>query len=133
MRTKQIWANLPVSDIARSTKFYQALGLRVNGKGTSELTSFFFAEHNFVIHFFERSTLEKGVGMKFPDLQGGSEIIFSLSAETREEVQQWLSMAHDAGGSIVKEAATDEKGFFWGAFADPDGHKFNVLLIEAGM
>jgi predicted lactoylglutathione lyase len=38
-----------------------------------------------------------------------------------------------AGGNIFHEAGRDETGHYGFAFTDPDGHKFNVLLMEEGM
>ena len=35
--------------------------------------------------------------------------------------------------TIQREPAEDEQGFFWFVFSDPDGHRYNVLLVEAGM
>ena len=82
-----------------------------------------------MIHFFEK-------GSQINDyLTSGSnnEIIFTLSAETEAEVKEWAEKVKKAGGTIFKEVQRDEKGYFGFAFADPDGHKFNVLLIEEGM
>ena len=59
--------------------------------------------------------------------------MFSISTENKEDVEKWLNLAKDAEGHIFREAKRDEEGYSWGGFADPDGHEFNVLLIEAGM
>lgn len=60
------------------------------------------------------------------DLNLGNEIIFSLSAESIDEVHQWLLAVKNADGKIFAEPQSFEKGYFFG-FSDPDGHKFNVL------
>ena len=62
-----------------------------------------------------------------------SEIMFTLSAETEAEVREWAEKVKNAGGSIFREAQRDENNYYGFAFADPDGHKFNVLLMEEGM
>ncbi|WP_204353265.1 VOC family protein [Pedobacter yulinensis] len=84
-------------------------------------------------YIFDKSELAKAFGGTSADLSSGNEIMFSLSAESEADVQEWIRMARQAGGTIFREAAYDEYGFFYGGFADPDGHKFNVLLIEPGM
>ena len=53
MNPKKIWANLAVSDLDRTTKFYFELGFKSNGS-SKELTSFFVGDDDFVIHFFYR-------------------------------------------------------------------------------
>ena len=51
MTAKKIWANLAVSDLGRTTKFYTELGFKPNGR-SGELTSFRVGEGDFIIHFF---------------------------------------------------------------------------------
>ena len=45
----------------------------------------------------------------------------------------WIDKVKEAGGSIFHEMDRDETNHYGFAFADPDGHKFNILLIEEGM
>jgi uncharacterized protein len=52
MEVKQIWANLGVKDLGRTTSFYESLGFRQNGMHNAELTSFSIGNNNFVINFF---------------------------------------------------------------------------------
>lgn len=125
MKTSKIWANLGVEDLQRTTKFYSELGFKPNGTNT-ELTSFMFGEDDFIIHFFIKEQFKWAVNDEVADLKLGSEIIFSLSAESVDEVHQWLLAVKNAGGRIFAEPQSFEKGYFFG-FADPDGHKFNVL------
>lgn len=83
-----------------------------------------------MIHFFEQ-------GSQINDyLISGStnnEIIFTLSAETEEEVKDWAERVKKAGGTIFKEVERDDANYYGFGFADPDGHKFNVLLMKEGM
>jgi predicted lactoylglutathione lyase len=125
MKTKKIWANLAVEDLQRTTKFYSELGFKPNGTNT-ELTSFMFGEDNFMIHFFVKERFKWAVNDEAADLKNGNEVIFSLSAESTDEVHQWLLNVKNAGGTIFAEPQSFEKGYFFG-FSDPDGHKFNVL------
>lgn len=127
MKTNKIWANLGVEDLQRTTKFYSELGFKPNGTNT-ELTSFMFGEDDFIIHFFIKERFKWAVNDEVADLKLGSEIIFSLSAESVDEVHQWLLAVKNAGGRIFAEPQSFEKGYSFG-FADPDGHKFNVLYL----
>lgn len=124
MKTKKIWANLAVKDLERTTKFYTGLGFKSNGS-SSELTSFFFGDDNFIIHFFLKTQFEKFAG-EIADLSHGTEVMFTFSATNKEEVDTWAEAVRKAGGKIFMEPITYEQGYTFG-FADPDGHKFNVL------
>jgi len=127
MKTKQIWANLATSDLARTTKFYTELGFKANNSnGSLELTSFSFGENNFIINFFLKDILQSNTHSAIADLKTGNEIIFSLSAHSKEEVYEWAEMVKKAGGKITAEPYEIMQGYTF-VFSDPDGHKFNVL------
>lgn len=127
MKTKQIWANLAVIDLERTTKFYTELGFIANGLQTSELTSFSFGENNFIVNFFLKEILRNNTQSEISDLRNGSEVIFSLSAKSKEEVNEWVEIVKKAGGKIEVEQYQIGLGYTF-VFSDPDGHKFNVLF-----
>jgi hypothetical protein len=132
MKTKQIWANFSVADASRTHQFYTILGFTANNTGgTSGLASFRFGDNGFVIHFFERGTqIDKYLA---PGAGHTGEIIFTLSAATEAEVNEMAERVKSAGGSMIQEVGRDENNYFGFAFADPDGHRFNVLLMESHM
>lgn len=129
MKAKMIWANFSVKDVKRTDQFYTALGFTPNNTNNfPKLASFLFGDNDFVIHFFEQgSRIDEFLT---PDTKTTSEIIFTLSAETEAEVKEWAEKVKNAGGTVFQEPKRDEAGYFGFAFADPDGHKFNVLLMD---
>ncbi len=128
MKTKKIWANFSVTDLERTTQFYKHLGFRPNG-ASEQLTSFFFGEDNFIIHFFLKEVLEPNMKGAIIDAQEGNEIIFTLSADSKEEVDSWATAVQDAGGTVVSQPEAFGAGYYGFVFADPDGHKFNVFFM----
>lgn len=132
MKSKKIWANFSVKDAKRTRQFYTQLGFTPNKPNSDpRLASFLFGDDDFVIHFFEQgSQIDEYLT---PETKNTSEIIFTLSAETEAEVKEWVNKVKNAGGKIFNEAGRDKTNHYGFAFADPDGHKFNILLIEEGM
>jgi predicted lactoylglutathione lyase len=128
MNPKKIWSNLAVSDLDRTTKFYNELGFKSNGR-SNELTSFFAGEDDFVIHFFLKEVLEANTNLKIGDSQSANEIVFTLSAESKEQVDNWAKEVEPAGGKIISSPEAFGKGYYGFVFADPDGHKFNVFYM----
>lgn len=126
MKPKKIWANFSVRDLERTTAFYTQLGFKHNG-ASDQLTSFFFGEEDFIIHFFLKEVLEPAMKGPISDIKLGNEIIFTLSADSREEVDSWEKEIQQAGGTIVSRPEEFGPGYYGFAFADPDGHKFNVF------
>lgn len=128
MKTKKIWANFSVRDLDRTTTFYKQLGFKHNG-ASDQLTSFFFGDENFIIHFFLKDVLEPAMKGPISDAKAGNEIIFTLSAETKEEVDAWEKEIQQAGGTIVSRPEAFGEGYYGFVFADPDGHRFNVFQM----
>lgn len=128
MNTKKIWANFGVTDLERTTKFYQQLGFKHNGV-SDQLTSFFFGDEKFIIHFFLKDALEPGMMGAIIDTKAGNEIIFTLSADTREEVDSWAKEVQEAEGTLISNPEEFGAGYYGFVFADPDGHKFNVFYM----
>ncbi|WP_415327156.1 VOC family protein [Chryseobacterium sp. MMS23-Vi53] len=130
MKTKKIWGNLAVKDIQRTNDFYTKLGFKPNSEMNSkEMTSFSFGESNFIINFFLKDIIEKNTKTEFTN---GNEIIFSLSAESKDEVEEWINIVKNTGGKISVEPYEIGEGYTF-VFSDPDGHKFNVLYYWPGM
>ena len=130
MKATKIWANFSVKDAKRTLQFYTQLGFTNMPGNHPRLASFLFGDQDFVIHFFEQGSqideyLTPGIL--------SNEIIFTLSAGTETEVNEWMYKVKAAGGKVLKEAGRDEAGYYGFVFADPDGHKFNVLLMDKGM
>lgn len=129
MKVKKIWANFSVKDATRTNQFYTQLGFASNGPNSDpKLASFLFGDHDFVIHFFEQGS--KIDEYLTPGPKTNNEIIFTLSADTEAEVDEWANRITNAGGHIFNEVGRDENDYYGFAFADPDGHKFNVLLMD---
>ena len=83
MNPKMIWANLAVSDLEQTTRFYTELGFKPNGTPSKELTSFFFGEGDFVMHFFLKEVLQTNIKSEIADSQRVMEVVFTLSAGSR--------------------------------------------------
>lgn len=128
MNPKMIWSNLTVSDLDRTTKFYTELGFKSNGR-SNDLTSFFVGEKNFVMHFFLADCMRANVEIEISDAHIANEVMFTLSAETKDEVDKWANEVQNAGGKIVSKPKEFGQGYYGFVFADPDGHKFNVFYM----
>lgn len=128
MDAKRIWSNLAVSDLNRTTRFYTALGFKSNGS-SAELTSFLFGENSFVMHFFRIDVLKASMKGELVDPRNANEVLFTLSAESKEQVDDWAKEVERAGGTVVSRPEEFGKDYYGFVFADPDGHRFNVFYM----
>lgn len=129
----KIWANLGVEDIERTQKFYQTLGFKLNGVPTDEIVSFLFGEDKFVIHFFKKGKLKESFEGEVASLNSSNEIMFTLSAKSKEEINVLIDKIIEAGGYVRfdprkdKKKFYDDNGYYVCVFADLDGHLFNLF------
>ena len=128
MKTRKVWANMGVENLERTTKFYTRLGFKPNG-ASKELTSFLVGDDNFIIHFFLKEILKSNTKIELTNPKSANEIIFTLSADSKEEVDNWQEEVKNAGGTIITEAEEFGEGYYGFVFSDPDGHKFNVFFM----
>lgn len=130
IQNRQVWANLAVKDVGKTREFYSSLGFKVNGGRESEqLASFLVGEDDFVVHFFREEMFEQSSAGKAANLEQGSEVMFTIGASSRKEVDTWAEQVTEAGCTLFSKPAEigKENGWYGCGFADPDGHKWNVF------
>ncbi|RZK52468.1 MAG: extradiol dioxygenase, partial [Pedobacter sp.] len=127
--TKEIWANLPVKNIEKSVAFFKQLGFKPNEKFpfTDTMASFFIGEKNFVMMLFTNEVIEDFCQNPISDTSRGTEVLFSIDAESKEEVDEMLQKAKNAGGTIYAEGGEKDGWMYGGGFVDLDGHRWNLL------
>lgn len=133
MKTRKVWANLSVDDVERTYEFYQSIGFRPNGEFPNKykLASFLVGEDDFVVHFFskESENFKSSMGGKIADLKQGNEVLFTLSGDSKEDVDEWAKVVKKAGGTIFSKPQKIQENWYGCGFADPDGHKWNVFYM----
>ncbi len=96
---KSIYVGLPVKDLAASTKFYEALGFQKNAQFSDDTTSTMVWSDTIT---FQLQTHERFVGWdskELADARTTSEVLLTLSLDTREEVDAVVNAAANAGSS----------------------------------
>lgn len=113
---------LGVSDVARARAFYEALGWR--GQEIEETV--FFQAGGLALVLWGRDKLARECGLTDGPATGFGGIALSYNVRSDAEVDELLAAAERAGAAITKPAAINAVGFYSGAFADPDGHAWEV-------
>lgn len=130
--TKQLWINLPVKDISRSKEFFTNLGFSLNQQyGNSDHSaSLLVGDKGIVVMLFEEATFKTFTRNEIADTKRSTEVLFSIDAGSREEVDQLARKAADAGGTLFAEPAENQGWMYGCGFSDPDGHRWNVLYMD---
>ncbi|MNE03534.1 Glyoxalase-like domain protein [compost metagenome] len=130
---KQIWLNLPVKEIVQSKIFFTKIGFSFNEQhDTDHSAAMLVGEKNFVVMLFEESMFEGFVQNKISDTNSSSEVLISIDAESREEVDELAQKVIEAGGTVFAKPAESQGWMYGCGFTDLDGHRWNVLFMDFG-
>ncbi len=130
--SREIWLNLPVREPERAKAFYTQLGFRLNERYTSQDGSFslIVGENEVVLMIFPESTFSGFVGNPVGYAWQGTEVLFSLGANSREDVDALALKAEHAGGTVFSKPGEKDGWMYGFGFADPDGHRWNALYMD---
>jgi catechol 2,3-dioxygenase-like lactoylglutathione lyase family enzyme len=121
---------LGVKDILRSYKFYhEGLGFPTTGKPDAEII--FFQTGGTCLALYPIEKLAEDMAADFyKDTSRFSGITLAHNPRRKEEVDEVLKMAENAGGKIVKDAQDTFWGGYSGYFSDPDGYLWEVAWAD---
>jgi catechol 2,3-dioxygenase-like lactoylglutathione lyase family enzyme len=118
---------LSVRDMARSVKFYRALGFQSNE--TAECPQvIFFNTTGTKFELYPIGGLAEDIGGENPPkiAEGFTGFTLTYNVKTEQEVRDTVELARKAGAVITKEP----QSVFWGGyhayFSDPDGYYWEV-------
>ena len=130
--SKLIFVNLPVTDLARSTAFYEALGAARNPQFSDDTASCIVLSETIHVMLLTGDKYRQFTRKPIADAHATSEVLLCVSEESREEVDRVVECAARAGGRADPGPVQDH-GFMYGrSFEDPDGHHWEVMWMDAG-
>lgn len=130
--SRELWLNLPVREPERAKAFYTQLGFRLNEQYASQdgSLSLIVGDNQVVLMLFPETTFRTFAGNPIADSRQGTEVLFSLGANSRDEVDEIALKAESAGGTVFSKPG-EQGGWMYGCgFADPDGHRWNALYMD---
>jgi len=127
---KMIFVNLPVSDLARATAFYQAIGATKNEQFCDETASCMVFSETIHAMLLTHDKFRQFTPKKIADAKTWSEVLICVSAESRDAVDDVVGRVKAAGGAADPSPKQDF-GFMYGrSFEDPDGHIWEVMWMD---
>jgi catechol 2,3-dioxygenase-like lactoylglutathione lyase family enzyme len=113
---------LGVGDLPRARAFYEALGWTTDAGPDDEVV--FFQAGGMVLALWDRAKLAEDSGVSDPGGWGGITLAHNVGSPA--EVDAVIEEVRSAGGAIVREPGETFWGGYSAAFADPDGHPWEV-------
>lgn len=128
--SKMIFVNLPVSDLAASTRFYEAIGCKKNPEFSDENSSSMVWSEAITFQLLTREYFSTFTPKQIPDAHRTSQVLLALSRESRDDVDATTEAAAAAGGRAdIREK--HDMGFMYNrAIEDPDGHILELIWMN---
>jgi predicted lactoylglutathione lyase len=113
---------LGVTDLARATRFYEALGWTTGAAPADDVV--FFQTGGMIVALWDRASLAEDSVMT--DRGGWGGVTLAHNVRSPDEVDLVLAEAERAGGTIGRPGAETFWGGYSGVVVDPDGHPWEV-------
>ncbi len=128
--TKMIFVNLPVADLPRSVRFYEALGFTRNPAFSDETAAAMVWSETINVMLLTHDKWNSFTTRPIPPA-GSSQVMLALSLDTKAEVDTMNEAAAAHGGAADINPVQDH-GFMYGRdFIDPDGHIWGPFWMDA--
>lgn len=128
--SKMIFVNLPVKDLAASTRFYEAIGCIKNPQFSDGNTSSMAWSDTVIFHLMVHDYYSTFTSKPIADAHRTSAMLIALSQDTRAAVDSIVEAAAKAGGNADIRPAQDYGFMYLRTFADPDGVVFEPLWMN---
>ncbi|MDE1180186.1 VOC family protein [Paraburkholderia sp.] len=126
---KQIYVNLAVDNLDRSTRFFGALGFTFNPQFTNDQATCMVIGDNIYAMLLVKPFFSTFTHKTLCDPAHSTETLLCLSCESRAEVDALVAKALEAGGTAPR--VPQDHGFMYGhGFEDPDGHIWELVYMD---
>jgi predicted lactoylglutathione lyase len=128
--SRLIFVNLPVTDLARSRAFMEALGAVNEPRFTDETAAGMTSSESIHVMLLTHDKFRPFTPRPIADATKGSEVLLCLSSDSRESVDSTLERAVAAGGNADPSPKQDYGVMYGRSVADPDGHIWEIMWMD---
>ncbi|MET9673000.1 VOC family protein [Streptomyces sp. NPDC006482] len=131
MAPQMIFVNLPVKDLDASKTFFEKLGYSFNPQFSDDTAGCLVISDTIFAMLLteEKFKTFTAPGKEISDATKATEVLVTLSAESREKVDELADAALAAGAGPAKEPM--DMGFMYGrSFTDLDGHHWELFWMD---
>ena len=129
--SRMIFVNLPVTDLDRSVRFYEAIGGRKEPKFSNDQAAMIRFSDTIAVMLLRHEFYSTFTGKQIADAHRISQVLLCLSADSPAEVDRLVEAAAANGGKADPGPRQDVSGMMYGrSFEDPDGHHWEVMWMD---
>lgn len=127
---RMIFVNLPVADVAKSTRFYSAIGCLKNEQFSDHKSSSMVWSDAITFQLLSREYFATFTTKPVADAHVSCQALLCLSQDSRTDVDSLAERANSAGGKADTRAPIDMGFLYNRSFEDPDGHVFELVWMN---
>ena len=128
--SKMIFVNLPITQLARSVAFYEALGATKNPKFSDETGACMVLSESIHVMVLMHEKYRNFTARPIADAHSTSSALIALSFDSRDEVNAIIDLAVSAGGQADPNPVQDHGFMFGRSIQDPDGHVWEIFWMD---
>lgn len=129
LQVKQIYVNLPIQNLDKSVEFFSKIGFEFDPQATDENATCMVINENTFVMLLVETFFKTFTNKEIADTTNNTEAIFAISTESREQVDEIVNKALEAGGKPSNDPI--DHGFMYGwSFQDIDGHLWEVMYMD---
>ena len=128
--SRMIFVNLPVSDLAASRRFLEALGATNEPKFTDETAACMKISDTIFTMLLTHDKFRQFTPRPIADATKSSQVLLCISADSRESVDTTVEQAVSAGGTADPAPKQDYGVMYGRSVADPDGHIWEIMWMD---
>jgi uncharacterized protein len=125
-----IFVNLPITDLARSIAFYQAIGAVKNDQFSDDTAACMVFSDTIHAMLLTHDKFRQFTSKKIADARTSCEVLLCVSADSRNDVDDMVNKAKGAGGAGDPTSTQDFGFMYCRSFEDPDGHIWEVMFMD---
>jgi uncharacterized protein len=128
---RMIFVNLPVTDLQRSVRFYEAIGARNEPKFSNDQAAMMVFSDAIAVMLLRHEFYSGFTGKPIADAHSSSQVLLAISCDSRGEVDSMVDAAQSAGGTADPGPKNDMPDMMYGrSFEDPDGHHWEPVWMN---
>ena len=127
--TTHVFVNLPVKDISRSKDFFSRLGFSFDPQYTDDKAACLVLNESGNVMLVSEEFFKNFTGKQIADAKRETEVLVSISAESKEQVDELTDKALSMGASKASDPQA-MNSMYWRSFNDLDGHIWEIGWME---
>ncbi|PYI55669.1 VOC family protein [Paenibacillus flagellatus] len=129
LTSDKIFVNLPVKDLNKSVEFFKKVGYEFNAQFTDENATCMVISDSIYVMLLVEPFFQSFTKKEIADTAKSAESIIALAAESREQVDEIVKRALEAGAKPYNDPVDHGFMYSW-SFQDLDGHMWEYMYMD---